>query len=297
MAQSVYCILFGIFKIPNNQYRSKNGGCSVRTSHELGRGARHSSPLISRDYKVQRHWAQEQHEDGCHSPVEVLDWHKGTRYPASVLDRILFAQALHPPAFPRMDCCSFRTGSSTRSGVCRSAPVTVWVYEGPRKRRVPGRDPGHLHGRSRRRSPASAHGQHPSPGGDAVPLAPAHASSPSAQTSGSSIGARLTSPLSAANGKSMRSASRCSLSLSEVEQAVGAEGVGRPHPWLRVVRKDAPGKAEQGVHQHPKQESGQDRHDFPATPAPQPERDWRTSHCVFDRSKKGPLCFPATRRE
>src|SRR5260370_11614743 len=26
-----------------------------------------------------------------HSPVEVLDWHKGTMYPASVLDRILFA--------------------------------------------------------------------------------------------------------------------------------------------------------------------------------------------------------------
>ena len=42
-------------------------------------------------------FAHEAREDGCHSPVEVLAGHKGTMYPPSVLDRILFAQALHAP--------------------------------------------------------------------------------------------------------------------------------------------------------------------------------------------------------
>ncbi len=43
------------------------------------------------DYNYQRHWAHEKREDGCHSPAEVIGWHKGTMYPESVLDRILFA--------------------------------------------------------------------------------------------------------------------------------------------------------------------------------------------------------------
>ena len=43
------------------------------------------------DYNVQRHWAHEKREDGCHSPAQVLSWHKGTVYPESVLNRILFA--------------------------------------------------------------------------------------------------------------------------------------------------------------------------------------------------------------
>jgi hypothetical protein len=33
--------------------------------------------------------------------------------------------------------------------------------------------------------------------------------------------------------------------LAEVELAVGAEGVGGPHPWLRVVPKDPPHEAEE----------------------------------------------------
>ena len=33
----------------------------------------------------------EKREDGCHSPAQVLSWHKGTVYPESVLNRILFA--------------------------------------------------------------------------------------------------------------------------------------------------------------------------------------------------------------
>jgi transposase len=43
------------------------------------------------DYNSQRHWAHEKREDGCHSPAEVMGWHKGTMYPEAVLDRILFA--------------------------------------------------------------------------------------------------------------------------------------------------------------------------------------------------------------
>ena len=44
-----------------------------------------------RDYNVQRHWAHEKREDDCHSPAAVMGWHKGTMYPESVLNRILFA--------------------------------------------------------------------------------------------------------------------------------------------------------------------------------------------------------------
>src|SRR6266550_4900332 len=43
------------------------------------------------DYNMQRHWAHESREDGCHSPAEVLGGQTGTMYPPSVLDRILSA--------------------------------------------------------------------------------------------------------------------------------------------------------------------------------------------------------------
>jgi hypothetical protein len=43
------------------------------------------------DYNVQRNFAHESREDGCHSPAEVLGGQTGTMYPPSVLDRILFA--------------------------------------------------------------------------------------------------------------------------------------------------------------------------------------------------------------
>ena len=43
------------------------------------------------DYNVQRQWVHEKRDDGCHSPAQVLSWHKGTMYPESVLNRILFA--------------------------------------------------------------------------------------------------------------------------------------------------------------------------------------------------------------
>ena len=36
-------------------------------------------------------FAHEKRDAGCHSPAQVLSWHKGTVYPESVLNRILFA--------------------------------------------------------------------------------------------------------------------------------------------------------------------------------------------------------------
>src|SRR3989442_8377226 len=44
-----------------------------------------------RDYNVQRHWAHEKREDGCHSPVQVLASHKGTMNSAEFLNLIRFA--------------------------------------------------------------------------------------------------------------------------------------------------------------------------------------------------------------
>jgi hypothetical protein len=43
------------------------------------------------DSNVQRNFAHESREDGCHRPAEVLGGQTGTMYPPSVLDRILFA--------------------------------------------------------------------------------------------------------------------------------------------------------------------------------------------------------------
>jgi putative transposase len=43
------------------------------------------------DYTLQRHWAHEKREDGCHSPAAVLGGATGTMYPEAVLNRILFA--------------------------------------------------------------------------------------------------------------------------------------------------------------------------------------------------------------
>src|ERR1700686_3023979 len=85
-----------------------------------------------RDYNLQRHWAHEAREDGCHSPVEVLDWHKGTMYPASVLDRILFATRYtrHLDAHGLLRFHHWKLYAER--GLPR-APVTVWVYEGSLK--------------------------------------------------------------------------------------------------------------------------------------------------------------------
>lgn len=84
------------------------------------------------DYNVQRHWAHEVREDGCHSPVAVLGGQKGTMYLPAVLDRILFAtrytRHLDKNGFLRFQHWKLY-------GECglAKAPVTVWVYEGSLK--------------------------------------------------------------------------------------------------------------------------------------------------------------------
>ena len=82
-----------------------------------------------RDYNVQRHWAHEKREDDCHSPAEVMGWHKGTVYPESVLNRILFATRYtrHLNRFGYLRIQGWKLyGERGLSG----SPVTVWVYDG-----------------------------------------------------------------------------------------------------------------------------------------------------------------------
>ena len=86
-----------------------------------------------RDYNLQRHWAHEVREDGCHSPVEVLDWHKGTMYPTSVLDRILFATR-YTRHLDTHGLLRFHHWKLYAERGLPKAPVTVWVYEGSRHR-------------------------------------------------------------------------------------------------------------------------------------------------------------------
>lgn len=85
-----------------------------------------------RDYNVQRHWAHEKREDGCHSPAEVLGWHKGTMYSAEVLDRILFAtrytRYLDQHGFLR-----FQNWQLYGERGLAHHQVSVWVYEGTLK--------------------------------------------------------------------------------------------------------------------------------------------------------------------
>jgi putative transposase len=82
-----------------------------------------------RDYNVQRHWAHEAREDGCHSPVEVLAWHKGTMYPPAVLDRILFATR-YTRHLDTHGLLRFHHWKLYAERGLPKAPVTVWVYEG-----------------------------------------------------------------------------------------------------------------------------------------------------------------------
>ena len=84
------------------------------------------------DYNHQRHWAHEKREDGCHSPAEVLGWHKGTMYPEAALDRILFAtrytRYLDKHGFLRFSNWKFYG----ERGLAHQ-PVAVWIYEGTLK--------------------------------------------------------------------------------------------------------------------------------------------------------------------
>jgi transposase len=84
------------------------------------------------DYNTQRHWAHEEREDGRHSPVAVLDGHKGTVYPASVLDRILFATR-YTRHLDKHGFLRFQNWKLYGERGLAKAPVTVWVHEGSLK--------------------------------------------------------------------------------------------------------------------------------------------------------------------
>jgi transposase len=81
------------------------------------------------DYNHQRHWAHEKREDGCHSPAEVMGWHKGTMYPESVLDRILFATR-HTRYLNKHGFLRFSNWMLYGERGLAHQPVSVWVYEG-----------------------------------------------------------------------------------------------------------------------------------------------------------------------
>ncbi len=85
-----------------------------------------------RDYNLQRHWAHEKREAGCHSPTAVLGGQKGKVYPESVLSRILFAtryvRHLDKHGFLRFADWKFYG----ERGLAK-AKVTVWIYEGSLK--------------------------------------------------------------------------------------------------------------------------------------------------------------------
>ena len=85
-----------------------------------------------RDYNTQRHWAHEEREDGRHSPIDVLGGHKGTVYPPSVLDRILFATR-YTRHLDRNGFLRFQNWKLYGERGLVQAPVTVWVYDGSLK--------------------------------------------------------------------------------------------------------------------------------------------------------------------
>src|SRR6266571_1055794 len=84
------------------------------------------------DYNSQRHWAHEKREDGCHSPAQVLGWHKGTVYPESVLNRILFATR-YTRHLDRHGYIRFHDWRLYGEQGLAYQPVNVWVYEGTLK--------------------------------------------------------------------------------------------------------------------------------------------------------------------
>src|SRR6266700_3418254 len=84
------------------------------------------------DYNLQRHWAHENREDGCHSPAAVLGGQKGTMYPAEFLDRILFATR-YTRHLDKHGFLRFQNWKLYSERGLAKAPVTVWVYEGSLK--------------------------------------------------------------------------------------------------------------------------------------------------------------------
>jgi putative transposase len=85
-----------------------------------------------RNYNVQRHWAHEKREDGCHSPAQVLGSHTGTMYPPEFLDRILFATC-YTRHLDKHGFLRFQNWKLYGERGLPYALVTVWVYDGSLK--------------------------------------------------------------------------------------------------------------------------------------------------------------------
>jgi putative transposase len=82
-----------------------------------------------RDYNTQRHWAHEKRDDGNHSPAAVLGEQKGTVYPESVLNRILFATR-YTRHLNRFGYLRVQGWKLYGERVLPGEPVTIWVYDG-----------------------------------------------------------------------------------------------------------------------------------------------------------------------
>lgn len=85
-----------------------------------------------RDYNSQRHWAHEQREDGCHSPSEVIGWHKSTMVEDDTLNRILFATR-YTRYLNRHGFIRFQDWRLYGERGLAHHKVSVWVYEGTLK--------------------------------------------------------------------------------------------------------------------------------------------------------------------
>jgi putative transposase len=84
------------------------------------------------DYNSQRHWAHEQRDDGCHSPAQVIGWHKGTMVPEETLNRILFATR-YTRHLDRHGYIRFQDWRLYGERGLAQQKVSVWVYEGTLK--------------------------------------------------------------------------------------------------------------------------------------------------------------------
>jgi hypothetical protein len=76
--------------------------------------------------------AHEVREDDCHSPLDVLGGQKGTVYPPSILDRILFATR-YTRHLDRHGFLKFQNWKLYGERGLARAPVTVWIYDGSLK--------------------------------------------------------------------------------------------------------------------------------------------------------------------
>src|SRR5713226_8331215 len=84
------------------------------------------------DYNSQRHWAHESRDDGCHSPAQVIGWHKGTMIPEETLNRILFATR-YTRHLDRNGYIRFQDWRLYGERGLAHQQVNVWVYEGTLK--------------------------------------------------------------------------------------------------------------------------------------------------------------------